>query len=120
VASLALELAGMAAMMRAEAPRPIPRVATIAEILTPAVATLPARAGDVRRFLLACLPRAKGEQVILGAIYARYRRWRDESQATALPATAFAEEFKGICERVALRTRQNGSKVYVRDVRLLA
>jgi hypothetical protein len=90
----------------------------IAEILPPAVAKLPAPAGDVKRFLLVCLPRARGEQVTSGAVYARYRRWCDDTQATALPATAFAEEFKAICGRVALRTRQNGSKVYVRDVRL--
>jgi hypothetical protein len=56
----------------------------------------------------------------LGAIYARYRRWCDETTATALAAAAFAQEFKGICGRVALRTRKNGSKVYVRDVGLSA
>jgi hypothetical protein len=30
--------------------------------------------GDVKRFLLACLPRAHGEQVTLSAVYARYCR----------------------------------------------
>jgi hypothetical protein len=48
-------------------------VTTVAEILTPTVAKLPAPVGDVRRFLLTCLPRARGEQVTLGAVYTRYR-----------------------------------------------
>jgi len=76
--------------------------------------------GDVKRFLLACLPRANGEQVALSAVYARYRRWCDEQMASPLSATAFGEEFKAICDRVALRTRQDGSKVYCLDVRLVA
>jgi hypothetical protein len=37
-----------------------------------------------------------------------------------LAATAVADEFKAICERVAIRTRQDGSKVYYLDVRLVA
>ena len=78
--------------------------------------------GDVKRFLLACVPRTVGEVVPLSAIYARYRRWCDDQDPKAAPhgATAFAEEFRAICERVALRTRQDGSKVYCLDVRLVA
>lgn len=78
--------------------------------------------GDVKRFLLACLPRAHGEQVTLSAVYARYCRWCEEQEpkATAHSATAFAEEFKAISARVALRTRQDGSKVYCLDVKLVA
>lgn len=76
--------------------------------------------GNVKRFLLECLPRAKGERVTLGAVYARYRRWCEETKATAVPATVFAEEFKDIFERVALRTRQDGTKIYCLDVKLVA
>jgi hypothetical protein len=73
----------------------------------------------VKRFLLACLPRAQGEEVPL-TIYARYRRWCDEQKASPLSATAFGEAFKAICERVALRKRQDDSKVYCLDVKLVA
>jgi hypothetical protein len=78
--------------------------------------------GDVKRFLLACLPRAQGEQVPLSAVYARYRRWCDEQDPKCGPhsATTFAEEFKAIGDRVALRTRQDGGKVYCLDVKLVA
>jgi hypothetical protein len=64
------------------------------------------------------VPRAKGEKVTLGAVYARYRRWCEETKAIALPAATFAEEFKAISERVALRSRQDGTKIYCLDVRL--
>ena len=76
----------------------------------------------MKRFLLACLPRAQGEQVPLSAVYARYRRWCDEQRpkCSLHGATIFAEEFKAICERVALRTRQDGGKVYCLDVKLVA
>ena len=62
----------------------------------------------------------QGEEVPLSTIYARYRRWCDEQKASPLSATAFGEAFKEICERVALRTRQDGSKVYCLDVELVA
>jgi Poxvirus D5 protein-like len=121
VASLALELAGMAAMMRADAPSPV--VAPIAEHITLApspVAMLAGPFGNVKRFLLECLPRAKGQRVTLGAVYARYRRWCDDQKSTPLSAQAFAEEFKTISERVALRTKRNGTKIYCLDVTLVA
>ena len=37
-----------------------------------------------------------------------------------MPATVFAEKFKGISERVAPRTRQDGTKIYCLDVKLVA
>jgi hypothetical protein len=119
VASLALELAGMAAMMRADGHVTAP----IAEPITLApspLAMLAGPFGNVKRFLLECLPRAKGQRVTLGAVYARYRRWCDDQTATPLSAHAFAEEFKRISERVALRTKQDGTKIYCLDVKLVA
>ena len=116
IASLALELAGMAAMMRADAPMESTRrkpgasqveaPAEIAREMCPKPDTSaprklapkrplmiagtvlpPASArpvGDVKRFLLACLPRAIGEEVSLGAVYARYQRWCDDTGAMPL------------------------------------
>jgi len=52
--------------------------------------------GDVRRFVLACLPRAQGRNEPLTAIYRRYCRWCDDTKATPLGATEFAGEFKRI------------------------
>ena len=72
--------------------------------------------------MLACLKRAKGEQVAGGAIYARYQRWCSEQQPplAALAARTFAQQYAERCERVGIRTRRDGSKVYCLDVRLAA
>jgi hypothetical protein len=143
VASLALELAGMAAMMRAEAPTgakpaaptlPATPAEEAAPQIEPGIAPKPAakalRAkrplmiagtvmseppsrplGDIRRFLLACLPRNPGEEVSLGAVYARYQRWCDETEASPLSASEFAEEFKAISMRYSLpRCEASGLK----------
>lgn len=147
VASLALELAGMAAMMRAEVPTggkptttaiPSTPVAEPAPQIEPApakslrtkrplmiagttMAEPPSRPiGDIRRFLLACLPRHPGEEVSLGSVYARYQRWCDETEATPLSASEFAEEFRAMSQKYALRTRQDGNRIYCLDVKLVA
>jgi hypothetical protein len=87
---------------------------------TPIPLTALAPVGDVRRFLLACLPRAKGQRVSLSAVFARYRQWCAEQRVRELDATAFTEAFEAISQRVALRTRRCGSKVFLMDVRLVA
>ena len=79
-------------------------------------------ADTVGRFMLACLRRAKGEEVAGGAIYARYQRWCSEQQPPldALAARTFAQQYAERCERVGIRTRRDGNKVYCLDVRLAA
>ena len=82
----------------------------------------PERTGNVGEFMLACLPRAKGQDVPLSAVYARYRRWCEKQKpaVAADDAAAFAQQFKSLSERVRLRTEKRGSKVFVRDVKLVA
>ena len=141
--ALALELAGMAAMMRADAQRPVRETtpSTVSEPTTetpnladeppagtptlPRVPSLPGAEADadtVGRFMLACLKRAKGEQVAGGAIYARYQRWCSDQQPplAALGARAFGQQYAERCERVGILTRRDGNKVYCLDVRLAA
>jgi hypothetical protein len=139
--ALALELAGMAAMMRADAHRPSHEStaseppAETSNLADEAAATptprhvppLPSADPDpdtdtVGRFMLACLKRAKGEEVAGGAIYARYQRWCSEQQPPldALAARMFAQQYAERCERVGIRTRRDGNKVFCLDVRLAA
>jgi hypothetical protein len=137
--ALALELAGMAAMMRANAHRPSHEstaseppaersnladeaAATPTPRHVPPLPSADPDADTVGRFMLACLTRVKGEEVAGGAIYARYQRWCTEQQPalTALEARTFAQQFAARCERLGIRTRRDGSKVYCLDVRLAA
>ena len=115
VASLALELAAIAALMRAESrpvqqsPREIsqkseerggawapeynnaaddaPRRRTnlIAPITLSDPLKLSGSADTVGRFMLACLKRAPGEEVHGGAIYARYQGWCAEQRPPLVP-----------------------------------
>jgi hypothetical protein len=71
-------------------------------------------------FSWACVPRAKGERVTLGAAYARYRRWREENGLSARGATQFAVDFKAIAARDGIRTRKDTTKICCLDVRLVA
>jgi hypothetical protein len=142
--ALALELAGMAAMMRADVQRQAAEVTSdpatepasndVSEpdptaamepptaALTKPVDGSAADADTVGRFMLACLQRAKGQEVAAGAIYSRYQGWCAEQQPIllALDAKAFAQEFASRCGRVSIRTRREGGKVYCLDVRLAA
>jgi len=147
--SLALELAGMIAMMRAESgpvrespgaqlgsalasnrepspaldaetPRRRPKaIAGITLIDSPKPS---ASADTVGRFMLACLKRAKGEEVRGGAIYSRYQRWCTEQHPAlaALDPRQFAQQFAERCDRVGIRTRRDGRKVYCLDAKLVA
>jgi hypothetical protein len=111
--SLALKLAGMIAMMRAEG-GPVPRTATDVASApeppadaapTPALGTETPRkrstviagitlidppkpsavADTVGRFMLACLKRSPGEEAPGGAIYGRYQRAGAASSSLPLP-----------------------------------
>jgi hypothetical protein len=76
----------------------------------------------VGRFMLACLSRVEGEEAAGGAIYARYQRWCAERSPVVAPLTAreFAVEFATRCERVGIRTRRDGGKVWCVDIQLAA
>jgi hypothetical protein len=107
--SLALELAGMIAMMRAESRHEVASVGSIdnadqsasqaassaALSVEPSARRTRIIAGvtlidlprptvsgvdTVGRYMLACLRKAPGEETAGGAIYARYQRWCDEQQ----------------------------------------
>jgi hypothetical protein len=149
--ALALELAGMAAMMRADSQNPLaaalsntpapaaelaqqtsdndvmaphakrqPMIAGVA-LLDPPKPTTPASADTVGRYMLACLRKAQGEEAAGGAIYARYRRWCSEQQPphAELEPKIFAQQFAQRCERLGIRTRRNGGKVYCLNVKLV-
>jgi hypothetical protein len=145
--SLALELAGMIAMTRAEsgsvredpgaqlglasnperapaldAETPQRRPKVIAGITLTDPPKPSASADTVGRFMLACLKRATGEEAPGGAIYGRYQRWCGEQQPAiaALEPRQFAERFAERCGRLGIRTRRAGRKVYCLDVKLVA
>jgi hypothetical protein len=81
----------------------------------------PAAVGSVVEFMLACLPRKRGKDAAVTAVYARYRRWCEEQNPAlaALGAPAFAEQFKELCERAGVRTDRRGERVYCVDVALV-
>jgi hypothetical protein len=130
--ALALELAGMAAMMRADSRRmPREEAALSIEQADPAPASSlvepskpAAQAGQdtIGRFMLACLRKVSGEEVAGGAIYARHQRWCSEQEPPlpALDPKSFAQQFAARCERHGIRSRRDGSKVYCVDVQLVA
>jgi hypothetical protein len=66
------------------------------------------------------LPKSKGGEATLGAVYARYCRWCENEKLAALDVRAFGEEIKGISRRYALRTRTKNGRVYCIDVKLAA
>jgi|GEM_PF-1909218 len=103
---------------RPKASRRVPSIAGVALAEPPA----PEAVGSVVEFMLACLPRKRGEQVPVTAIYARYRRWcaEREPELAALEPAAFAEQFRALCERAQVRTDRRGERIYVQDVALVA
>ena len=76
----------------------------------------------IARFMLACLPRAKGQEVEARTIYARFSRWCDAQVPPLAPLAPsdFAAAFKAWCERGNIRVRRDGGKIYCQDVRLVA
>jgi hypothetical protein len=82
----------------------------------------PETVGSVGRFMLACLPRTRGKEAALSAVYARYRRWCTESApaSAALSAGEFAAEFRPLADRVGLHIEKRGERLFVCDVRLAA
>jgi hypothetical protein len=98
-----------------------PMIAGVSLIEPPKPVT-PSGTDTVGRFMLACLSKAPGDEVAGGAIFARYRRWCSEQtpQHAALETKAFAQQFAERCERLGIRMRRDGSKVYCVGVQLVA
>jgi hypothetical protein len=131
VASLALELAGMAAMMRADAPTSSPATGRI-RVEVPPAATLeepsnvvkliqpPEKTGTVERFMLACVGRAKGSSVSWAELYVRYRRWCADDGLGAMSADMFGKRLDNLRAEGVLRARAKGEDVYCLDVKLVA
>jgi Poxvirus D5 protein-like len=84
------------------------------------VPAIAAPVGDIKRFLPACLSKAKGEKVTGRAIYFRYQRWCSENKLSPMAVHEFAKALKGIAERYGTRVRFEDSKVYFLDVKLAA
>jgi hypothetical protein len=82
----------------------------------------PEGTGSVASFMLACLPRARGKDEPLTVVYARYYRWCAEQtpSVSSESASAFAEQFRTLCDRFGVRTEKRGGKVYLLGVRLVA
>jgi hypothetical protein len=121
-----LELAGMAAMMRAEVPmdtelpppsmnEPLPAAASnvVAMIQPP-------KTGSVEDFMLACVGRAKGKNVSWAELYVRYRRWCAEHDLAAITAEQFGKRLDVLRADGLLRARAKGDEVFCIDVKLVA
>jgi hypothetical protein len=126
VASLALELAGMAAMMRAEVPMdtevPTP---PMSEPLLAAASNVvamiqPPKTGSVEQFMLACVGRAKGKSVSWAELYVRYHRWCTEQNLAAMNAEQFGKRLDVLRADCLLPSRATGEDVYYLDVKLVA
>jgi hypothetical protein len=136
VASLALELAGMAAMMRADTAQPPqvgkdqprefpvePPTTSSQKIEQPSnvVALIqPPKAGSVEKFMLACVTRAKGSTVSWAELYIRYHRWCADGNLTAMSADLFGRRLDSLRAEGVLRARAKGDDVYCLDVKLVA
>ena len=78
--------------------------------------------GSVRRYMMACIARAKGQHTMRTAAYRRYCRWCDEQspKATPLAIPAFWAEFQPLCEKVGIKMRERKGKVQLVDIQLAA
>jgi len=133
VASLALELAGMAAMMRAQAPTTTsspaiknitvdtPQLA-IPEPPSNVVALIqpPQKKGTVEKFMLSCVKHVKGSSVSWAELYVRYRRWCADESVIAMTADMFGKRLDRLRAEGVLRARAKGEDVYCLDVTLVA
>jgi hypothetical protein len=115
--SIALELAGMIAMMRADAPRREQETVTVPIVGVPRVGppTLEApRPATIDSFMLACVVRAKGSKVSWAELFTRYRRWCSEQAPESLPldAATFGRRLDAFRSEGIIRTRRQGEDVF--------
>ncbi len=73
---------------------------------------------DVARFMLACLPRARGSEAEMSTVYARFCRWCEGQHLRPHDKPEFALAIKGWCERGKISVRRDGGRVYCVDVKL--
>lgn len=95
----------------------------VQEITPPVAALVSPERSSVQRFMLACLPRARGQSAVpMRVIYARYQRWCVEQAPVVEPleAPAFLAQFVPLCERVQIAMRKKGGKVHCIGVSLAA
>src|SRR5262249_11754115 len=126
VASLALELAGMAAMMRAEVPTDIEVPTTLRSEPLPTAASnvvamiQPPKTGSAGGFMFDCVSRAKGKNVSWAELYVRYRRWCAEQDLAVMTAEQFGKVLDALRADGVLRVRAKGEEVFCIDVKLVA
>jgi hypothetical protein len=125
--SAIVELVIAAALAMPELLRPVQQPVAKredAEVMTaPAVQASTAQmteTGSVRRFMLACIARAKGQTTMRTAAYRRYCRWCEDQRATPLAIPAFWAEFQPLCEKVGIKMRERDGKVQLVDIQLAA
>ena len=73
---------------------------------------------DVARFMLDCLPRARGSEAEMATVYARFCRWCEGEHLRPLDKRDFALAIKSWCERGKISVRRDGGRVYCVDVKL--
>jgi hypothetical protein len=132
--SLALELAGMIAMMRAESsyvPATTGKVVTqvpsatlqsegvVPAISRPKMATVPAKVGDVDQFMLEGVTKgSKSAKVSWAELYVRYRGWCDRKRSIPVDAKAFGARLDALRDELGLRVRTKGNDVYFLELEL--
>jgi hypothetical protein len=139
--ALALEIAGMIAMMRAEsthvapegelarpeskrslavdAPVAVPRADNVLAMTSAKGPALPAKIGDVDRFMLEGVARAgKSAKVSWAELYVRYRAWCESKRSVPVDAKAFGAKLDEPRNELGLRVRTRGNDVYFLELEL--
>lgn len=132
--SLALELAGMVAMMRAESSYlpgrtanvvgKVPPVTLQSEEMVPMMprakmAAVPTKVGDVDQFMLdGVTTGGKSAKVSWAELYIRYRAWCDGKKVVPVDAKTFGARLDGLRDELGLRVRTKGNDVYFLELEL--
>jgi hypothetical protein len=124
--SIALELAGMNAMMRADAPGRQLEALAVPLVVDPPNLGVPRldrpRPATVDSFMLACVIPAKRGKVPWAELFTRYRRWCSEwaPESVPLDAATFGRRLDAFHSEGIIRTRKQGEDVFRIDVKLVA
>jgi hypothetical protein len=123
--SLALELAGMVAMMRAESsyvpgsivvkvpPATLKSGEVVPMIPRAKMAAVPTKMGDVDQFMLDGVTKgSKSAKVSWAELYIRYRAWCDGKKVVPVDAKAFGARLDALRDELGLRVRTKGNDVY--------
>jgi hypothetical protein len=76
----------------------------------------------VHRFIIECLPRSYGDEVMVNVAYMRFLRFCDEQTPKVRPLLEreFWEHFEPLCGAVKIRFSRRGGRVYCVGARLAA